>query len=117
LRDAFGYDERWGAFGLTASAGIAAWIEFLLLERMLARRIESVPIPAKLGFGCLAAAVLAGAIAAGASWVLTEHLHVRAVLAALVAVPLFGGVYLGVTAAAGVPESAAFVRRVRRRRR
>ena len=117
LRDTFGYDVEWGAFGLTASAGVAAWVEFLLLKRWLAQRIESVPVPAKLGLGCLAAAVLAGAIAAGASWLLTEHVHVRAVLAALVAVPLFGGVYLGATAAAGVPESAAFVRRALRRRR
>ncbi len=27
LRDAFGYSAAWGAFGLTASAGFAAWIE------------------------------------------------------------------------------------------
>jgi putative peptidoglycan lipid II flippase len=115
VRDAFGYSEAWGAFGLTASAGVAAWVEFLLLRRWLAQRIGSVPIPTKLGLGCLAAAALGGAIAAGASWILTEQLHVRAVLAALVAIPLFGAIYLGVTTAVRVPESAAFVRRIARR--
>jgi putative peptidoglycan lipid II flippase len=115
LRHALGYWVEYGAFGLTASAGVAAWVEFLLLRAWLARRIGSVPIPTRLGLGCLAAAALAGAIAAGASWFLVEHLHVRAVLAALAVIPLYGACYFAVTAAARVPESAAFVRRVLRR--
>ena len=49
LRHAFGYSEAWGAFGLTASAGFAAWIEFLLLDRWLGTRIGKVPIPASSG--------------------------------------------------------------------
>ena len=32
LPRALGLDPRWGAAGLTASAGIAGWIEFLLLQ-------------------------------------------------------------------------------------
>ncbi len=117
LRHAFGYGIEWGAFGLTASAGVAAWVEFALLRRWLAQKIGEVPIPAKLGFGCLAAALLAGAIAAAAQWALTSQLGMRGVLAALIVVPLYGVVYLGVTVAAGVPEAAAFVRRASRRRR
>ncbi|MFL5514600.1 MAG: murein biosynthesis integral membrane protein MurJ, partial [Gemmatimonadales bacterium] len=38
LPRALGIDPRWGAAGLTASAGIAGWIEFLLLRRTLNRR-------------------------------------------------------------------------------
>src|SRR5439155_23702270 len=34
-----GVDPKWGVAGLTASAGIAGWIEFALLRRTLNRRI------------------------------------------------------------------------------
>jgi putative peptidoglycan lipid II flippase len=116
LRDVFGYADVWGAFGLTASGGVAAWIEFALLRRWLARKIGDVPIPARLGLGCLAAAACAGAIAAGAFWVLTREIYMRGVLAALIVVPIYGVVYLGVMLAARVPEANAFVRRAARRR-
>ncbi|HSP64106.1 MAG TPA: hypothetical protein VLQ90_14050, partial [Pyrinomonadaceae bacterium] len=36
---ALGIDPKWGAAGLTASAGVAGWIEFALLRRTLNRRI------------------------------------------------------------------------------
>jgi putative peptidoglycan lipid II flippase len=110
LRHAFGYSEMWGAFGLTASAGFAAWIEFVLLERMLGKRIGKVPVPVRLGLGALAAASLAGAAGFGAS-----HMGGRFV-GSVLAIGVFGCVYLGVMAAAQVPEAQAFVRRIARRR-
>src|SRR4029077_11746752 len=42
-----GIDQRWGAAGLTASAGIAGWIEFLLLRSRLNRRIGVTGLPKK----------------------------------------------------------------------
>jgi len=115
LRDQFGYSGAWGAFGLTASAGLAAWVEFALLRRWLAQRIGAVPVPVRLGLGALAAATAAGglgyaagrgAAAAGApGW-----------LAAIAAIVAFGIVYLGAMHVAAVPEAAAFTRRLRRRR-
>lgn len=112
LRHAFGYSEAWGAFGLTASAGFAAWIEFLLLDHWLGKRIGKVPVPGKLGFGALGAAALAGAAGLGVS----RLFHGRFVGPAL-AIGVYGAVYLGVMAAAQVPEANAFVRRILRRRR
>jgi putative peptidoglycan lipid II flippase len=55
-------DPRWGTAGLTATAGCAAWIEFLLLQRALNRRIGPTGIrPAELallwGLALAAAAV------------------------------------------------------------
>jgi len=115
LREAFGYGPEWGAFGLTASAGFAAWVEFLLLERWLSRRIGKVAIPTKLGLGALGAACVAGAAAYGAGSVSVE-LGARAWQSALVAVPVYGAIYLGIMSAAKVPEAAAFTRRILRRR-
>jgi putative peptidoglycan lipid II flippase len=113
LRDALGYSPAWGAFGLTASAGFAAWIEFELLRRWLSARIGQVPIPVRLGLGALAVASLAGALGY-ATWWLANDLGARAWLAAIAAIIVFGIVYLGVMALAKVPEASALTRRLRR---
>jgi putative peptidoglycan lipid II flippase len=115
LRDRLGYSPAWGAFGLTASAGAAAWIEFELLRRWLARRIGPVPVPVRLGLGALAAAVAAGALGYLAGE-LASAAGAPVWLAALAAIAGFGAVYLAATGLAGVPEAAAFTRRLRRRR-
>jgi putative peptidoglycan lipid II flippase len=115
LRDHLGYSATWGAFGLTASAGAAAWIEFELLRRWLARRIGPVPVPVRLGIGVLAASAVAGALGYLAGE-LASAAGAPVWLAALAAIAAFGAVYLAATALAGVPEAAAFTRRLRRRR-
>jgi putative peptidoglycan lipid II flippase len=115
VRELAGYSPTWGAFGLTASAGFAAWIEFLLLRRWLAQRIGAVPVPARFGLGALGAAALAGAIgyAAGAA---VQTAGGRLWLSAPAAIAGFGIAYLGVMIAARVPEARAFTRRLSRRR-
>jgi putative peptidoglycan lipid II flippase len=115
LRDRLGYSPAWGAFGLTASAGAAAWIEFELLRRWLARRIGPVPVPVRLGLGALAAAAAAGALGYLAGE-LASAAGAPVWLAAIAAIAAFGAVYLAATGLAGVPEAAALTRRLRRRR-
>jgi putative peptidoglycan lipid II flippase len=116
LRDALGYEARWGAFGLTAAAAAAAWIEYALLRRWLTARIGRVPVPTRLALGALAAAALAGAAGYGGG-ALAAHLGARGWQAALIAIPIFGAVYLGAMAAAGVPEASGLARKILRRRR
>ena len=111
LRDAFGYSAVWGAFALTASSGVAAWIEFALLRRWLAARIGGVPVPVKLLAGTLGAAALAGAAGFSAGH-LARELGATSWAAALVAIPTFGAIYLGVMVAARVPEVSAITRRI-----
>jgi putative peptidoglycan lipid II flippase len=115
LREQFGYSGAWGAFGLTASAGLAAWVEFALLRRWLVRRLGAVPIPGRLGLGALAAATVAGALGY-ATGTLATTAGALVPLAAIAAIAVFGMVYLGIMHVAGVPEAAAFTRRLRRRR-
>ncbi|HEX3761778.1 MAG TPA: murein biosynthesis integral membrane protein MurJ [Kofleriaceae bacterium] len=115
LRARLGYDPAWGAFGLTASAGVAAWVEFELLRRWLARRIGTVPVPVRFGLGALAAAAAAGALGYLADELVTAA-GAPTWLAALAAIGAFGATYLVATSLAGVPEAAAFTRRLRRRR-
>ena len=42
-----GIDPLWGVAGLTASAGVAGWIEFALLRRGLNQKLGSTPSPAR----------------------------------------------------------------------
>lgn len=61
-----GLDRKWGVAGLTLSAGIAGWIEFLLLRRSLHARIGavrySIPRLVKLWIAAILAAALGYAI-------------------------------------------------------
>ena len=56
-----GIDPRWGVAGLTASAGVAGWVEFALLRRGLSRRLGAQPpmawFVAKLWMAAAAAAI------------------------------------------------------------
>ncbi|MFT3692838.1 MAG: murein biosynthesis integral membrane protein MurJ [Kofleriaceae bacterium] len=114
LRTAFGYSEVWGAFGLTASAGFAAWVEFLLLRHWLAKKIGAVPIPTKLGLGALAVAVIAGAAAYATNWFAGNY-TARVWPRSIAAIAVFGIVYLGIMSVARVPEASAFTGRITRR--
>ena len=50
---------EWGAAGLTASAGVAGWVEFVLLRRRLGARIGPTGLPAGLLPRLWASAVIA----------------------------------------------------------
>jgi putative peptidoglycan lipid II flippase len=105
LREHLGYSPMWGAFGLTAASAFAGWIEFFLLHRWLSRRIGAVPLPTALMFATVGAAIVAG----GLGYAAGELVHQFA------AIPVFGLVYLGLMAAARVPEAGAISRRIFRR--
>jgi putative peptidoglycan lipid II flippase len=107
-----GIDPRWGAAGLTASAGVAGWVEFVLLRAALNRRIGPTGLPVAL------TAQLWGAAAggAGAAWGLRMAMPVRGpILSAVLLLAVYGGVYFFLTDRLGVPEAAAVTRRLRTR--
>jgi putative peptidoglycan lipid II flippase len=82
-----------GVAGLTASAGVSGWVEFTLLRRALNGRIGHT------GLSVLLSAKLWGsaAVAAIAAWPLKTHSH-------LLAMVVYGLVYVGATSALQVPE-------------
>jgi putative peptidoglycan lipid II flippase len=114
LREQFGYSPAWGAFGLTATAGVAAWVEFAGLRRALAARLGGVPVPWRLAAEANLFAIVAGAAAFGVAYA-TRGLGPW--LRAAAVVPVFGAIYLGLASARGIPEAGRFVARLRRRRR
>ena len=107
-----GIDSRWGAAGLTASAGIAGWIEFLLLRSRLNRRIGDTGLPRQyVGLLWLSAA----AAAAVAFLIRRELPATHRFVFALVVLGAFALVYGGLTLALRIPESRALLARVSRR--
>jgi putative peptidoglycan lipid II flippase len=106
-----GIDPGWGVAGLTASYGVSAWIEFLLLRRGMAQRIGDIPSPtsyfARLWFAAIASAALAWAI----RYALHPH---RPRVAALVILVPYGVSYLVITALTGIDQASSIMRRLRR---
>jgi putative peptidoglycan lipid II flippase len=105
-----GVPSRWGVAGLTASAGIAGWVEFALLRRGLNRRIGPTGLDPRLA-GRLWLAAVAAAVAGGAV-ALWLPLAGHPIGLAAVVIAVYGGVYFSVTSALGVEEAAAFRRRI-----
>jgi putative peptidoglycan lipid II flippase len=105
-----GVPSRWGVAGLTASAGIAGWVEFALLRRGLNRRIGPTGLDPRLA-GRLWLAAAAAAVAGGAV-ALWLPLSGHPIGLAAVVIGVYGGVYFSVTSALGVEEAAAFRRRL-----
>ena len=109
-----GIDPKWGVAGLTASAGIAGWVEFALLRHALNRRIGKSGVPVIFALKLWLVALLAAALGYFIKYLLGTGHPLRLALAVL---PAYGIVYFGVTAWLRVPESRAildsFFRRLR----
>jgi putative peptidoglycan lipid II flippase len=104
---------RWGAAGLTVSAGVAGWIEFYLLRREMNRRIGTTGIPGPLVLKLYGAAALAAAVA----WAISRALPTThpVVLAAIV-LAAYGLVYFGVAYSLDVPQASLLLGRLVKRR-
>jgi len=113
LPRALGLDRAWGAAGLTASAGIAGWIEMLLLRSTLNARIGRTGLPVDY-VAKLWAAALVGAAVAWAIKLALPPLH-PIVIALLVAGP-YGLVFFAIAALLRVPEVSTALKRVTRPR-
>jgi putative peptidoglycan lipid II flippase len=108
-----GIDARWGAAGLTASAGIAGWIEFLLLRSRLNRRIGATGLPRQY----VAFLWLSAGISAAVGFALRRELPVtHRFVYAVVILGAFCVVYGALTLALRVPEARTLLARVTRRR-
>jgi putative peptidoglycan lipid II flippase len=108
-----GIDRHWGVAGLTASAGVAGWVEWVLLRRALNRRIGRTGLPQRLlvslWIAALPAAALGWAVKLGAGLG-------RPLVTGLAALVLYGTAYFALTLALRVPEARWVVDRLRRLR-
>jgi len=95
-----GIASKWGVAGLSASAGVAAWVEFTLLRASLNRRLGWTglqrPYLARLWLMALTASAVAVAI--------KFSIHAGPRLTGLAVIPAYGAVYLGMAYWMGIPE-------------
>jgi putative peptidoglycan lipid II flippase len=108
-----GIDAHWGAAGLTASAGIAGWVEFSLLRSRLNRRIGVTGIPTRLILSLWGSAI----VAAVAGWEMRRlTLGQGSIVRGLLVLGTYGVVFLLMTVALGIPEAHTALARFRRKR-
>jgi putative peptidoglycan lipid II flippase len=102
-----------GVIALTATAGIAGWLEFVLLRRALSKRIGTVPLSRGYLVRLWTSAIVAGAAGAAFYAYVTPRLgaHLPRILPhirdGLIVCAIFGVVYFAVALALGVPEARA----------
>jgi len=108
-----GVPQSWGAAGLTASAGIAGWVEMLLLRRTMNDRIGKTGLPASYVAKLWTAAV-AGAAAAWAVKLSVPMLP--PVVAAVLIVGPYGLVFLAMALLLRIEGTASMLRIALRRR-
>jgi putative peptidoglycan lipid II flippase len=101
-----GLDPKWGAAGLTASAGIAGWVEFALLRTSLNRRIGRTGLAVSFVSRLWLAAVIGAVIGWGIK--LSVGHQDPIVLAAVVFLP-YGLIYFAVAAFMRISEANAVV--------
>src|SRR5256714_2529614 len=104
-----GLDSKLGAAGLTSSAGLAGWVEFVLLRRSLNRRIGktglSVSYSAKLWIAAL--------IGAGVGWLLKIAVTGwHPIPLAIVVLGGYGTCYFAVGHLLGVSQAQAIIQQI-----
>jgi putative peptidoglycan lipid II flippase len=106
LPRALGIDHNWGVAGLTASAGIAGWVEFVLLRRGLQARIGDVEFSTARVLKLWVAALASAALAV----LLERSLHLASpVLRGLVVLIPYGVAYLVITHLLGVSSALSSI--------
>jgi putative peptidoglycan lipid II flippase len=111
LPRALGLNPMWGAAGLTASAGVAGWVEMLLLRSSLNRRIGRTGLPSSYVASLWSAAASGAAAGWGVKLVLPP-LHPA--VTAVAVLGAYGVVFLGVAFALRIPEARMFRNRLSR---
>jgi putative peptidoglycan lipid II flippase len=109
----FGYDPKLGVAGLTASAGIAGWVEFFLLRRGINSRIGQTGVKASLTLRLWIGALIAAAIA----WGLKLGIHTtHTLIGAIVTLLAYGVSFLLIATQMRIPEAVTMTARLRRSR-
>jgi len=107
-----GVPPSWGAAGLTASAGIAGWVEMLLLRRAMNARIGGTGLPASYVAKLWTSAVTGAA----AAWAIKLTIPMLPpVVAAVLIIGPYGLVFLAMTVALRIEGAKSTVRMLLRR--
>jgi putative peptidoglycan lipid II flippase len=104
-----GIPQRWGVAGLTVSAGLAGWMELLLLRRTLNQRIGRTGLPALFLAQLWISAAAAAACGLGLKLLFRAH---HPILLAALVFGLYGGCYFLLTYAFRISEARGLLKPV-----
>jgi putative peptidoglycan lipid II flippase len=107
-----GIEPRWGVAGLTISAGIASWVEFLLLQRGMRRRLGQIGILPVFLIQVWFAAIFGAVAARGVLIALGHHAPIPL---ALVVLSVYGILFFAVAMLLKLPEASSMLSLLRRR--
>jgi putative peptidoglycan lipid II flippase len=102
LPPVLGIDPKWGVAGLTASAGIAGWIEYLLLRHSLNSRIGTTGVAALYLIKLWIAAAVSAAVGFGLKLLLPP---MHAIPLAIFVLGTYGVLYFLIGAGFGIVEA------------
>jgi putative peptidoglycan lipid II flippase len=118
LPEVLGGLKSFGAIALTATAGIAGWIEFLLLRSALQKRIGAFASIAGYQTQLWVAALLSGIVAIACDQTfaraLSANLPFHRIAEAAIVAGIFGAVYFATTIMMRIPEARSALARFRR---
>ena len=106
-----GIEARWGVAGLTASAGVSGWVEFVLLRRTLNARIGRTGLPVTLTAKLWLSAAAGAAVAWGVKLAIGTQ---RPLLMGVAILIPYGLTYFGAAYLLRIEECTQALRRLRR---
>jgi putative peptidoglycan lipid II flippase len=109
-----GLDARYGTAGLTASAGLAGWIEFYLLRKALNKKIGHTGLPIKFQGQVWAIAII-GAAAGFAVGHLLVPSHWHVIIRAFIALSVYGVCYFSLGVILQLEQAKALTGKIVRR--
>jgi putative peptidoglycan lipid II flippase len=111
-----GIDPRWGTVGLTASAGVAGWLEFALLRRAMRTKIGATGVSAAVMLKLWSSALLAALLACAGEYAWSGHGALSAPIpTAVVVLAVYGVAYFTLTWLLRIRECEALLSKLLRR--
>jgi putative peptidoglycan lipid II flippase len=107
-----GLDPKLGVAGLTATAGVAGWVEYFLLRRSMGQRIGPTSVSWKYTLKLWFSAGAAAGVAWGVKFLLIGE---RTIIVAVLILAAYGIAFLGITTMIGIKEARAMTGRLLRR--
>ncbi|MBS1969544.1 MAG: murein biosynthesis integral membrane protein MurJ [Bdellovibrionales bacterium] len=108
-----GVDPKWGTTGLTASAGLAGWIEFYMLRHTLNKKIGETGLSLSFQMKLWGVALASSAVAFGVKFMLNDFGHV--ILRAVIVLGIYGVLYFGLGYVFKIDQAASLVEKIKRR--
>ncbi|MGZ3694692.1 MAG: murein biosynthesis integral membrane protein MurJ [Bdellovibrionota bacterium] len=104
----FGVDPKWGAVGLTASAGLSGWVEYLMLRHGIDGKIGKTRLNLNFLVQIWAVALASGLLARSVKWAIGEG---HPLVFGTIVLTVFIVLYMGITAMIGMDQSKRIFKR------